>query len=462
MGAVKVKFAPMRAKWFLLLFLATLPGLARALGPHEILVLANGKSVDSVEVAKEFVRLRQVPEVNLVRVSLPASGAKFPVKISQEEFTRLVWLPATREARERGIDDHVLAWVYSVDFPIMINTKPPVSIQGLTFTRNKLPASEPVTKGSYASPLFADSISSKARPHFSQSLDVYKEWLGDEMPLPSMMLGYTGDRGNKKQTILAYLRKGVASDGTAPTGTVYFVTSGNVRSTCRHWQYPGAQAELKALGVRAVIGKEFPAGRTDVIGVMMGSAGVSPDRIGRCLPGCMGEHLTSFAGAFYSAAQTKLSAWLDAGATASAGTVVEPRSAWTKFPHARFFVHYASGCCMMESLFQSIRSPFEILLVGEPLARPWKAKADLVVHGLGTGSLSGVAAISARATTESGGSWRRFMYLLDGRTIGTGPDLDFDTTTVKDGSHAFRVVAYGMGLVRNQVFTKRQIVIRNR
>ena len=43
------------------------------------------------------------------------------------------------------------------------------------------------------------------------------------MPLPSMALGYMGEKGNTQDEILSCLRRGVASDGTHPSGTVYFV-----------------------------------------------------------------------------------------------------------------------------------------------------------------------------------------------------------------------------------------------
>ena len=42
-----------------------------------------------------------------------------------------------RAIEERGLGAHLLAWVYSVDFPVRIGTTPPLSIQGITLTGMK-------------------------------------------------------------------------------------------------------------------------------------------------------------------------------------------------------------------------------------------------------------------------------------------------------------------------------------
>lgn len=453
--------ARVAVRWIVGLILAV-PCVSRALGPHEVLVLVNEKSPDSVQVAKEFVRLRKVPEINVAHLSLPDSVTKSPADISPEEFTRLIWSPATRAMRERGIEDHILAWVYSVDFPIRVSTSPPISIQGLTFLRNTLPDSKDVHSGAYSSPLFAGPGNPGGQAHFPQTFDVYHKWLGEEMPLPSMILGYTGERGNTVKIVLKCLENGTASDNTFPKGTVYFVTNSDVRSTCRQWQYPVAQMELRALGIESVISKEFPSTRKDIIGLMMGAVSVNPEQDNHYLPGCMAEHLTSAAAVFHSANQTKLSAWIEAGATASAGTVTEPFSNWAKFPNARFFVHYASGCCIAESFFQSIKCPLQILIVGDPLAQPWAPKSQVILHGLEKETLSGTVIVRAEVMAEPGCYYGKFVFLLDGKVVGNERTLELDTTQCQDGTHTLRVVAYRTGLVRSQVFEEKEIVISNK
>ncbi|MFC1453054.1 TIGR03790 family protein [Verrucomicrobiota bacterium] len=439
------------------------PGSLFALGPHELLVLYNTESAGSVRVAREFAAARQVPGSNLVGLELPRKATESPSTISRRVFTRLIWEPATLAVAERGIGDHILAWVYSVDFPIRIEGNPPISIQGLTFLRDVPPGPEEARTGTYASPLFGGPDSRGWEGHHSQSFDVLADWLRDDMPLPSMMLGYVGERGNEPREVLECVRRGVSSDGTYPTGTVYFVTGDDVRARCRQWQYPLVARELGTMGVKAVVGPDFPEGATDVLGLMAGAAFVRPGRCKSYLPGAMAEHLTSAAAVFHNPHQTKLTAWIRAGATASAGTVTEPRSIWSKFPNARFFVHYAAGCCMMESFYQSVRCPLQILIVGEPLARPWGAGGRLVLDGIeesrGTTGLD----IRARVESDSPGRFGRFLFLLDGKTAkrGTDASLEADCSGLTDGQHTLRAVAYGTGLVRHQVFAVARFEVRD-
>ena len=428
-----------------------------ALGPHEIIVVVNGNSNESVKLARKYAVMRSVPRMNIIRLSTPDLKAE-SFSISPAEFTRMIWRPVNKIISERGLEDRVLAWVYSTGFPLRVETMPHMSIQGITFVRNSVPESREIQKGLYRSDLFAGPDSPWEKGNMSQTFDVYRRWLGDEMPLPSMLLGYSGKRGNTAGEITSCLKKGGASDGTAPGGTVYFVKSEDIRSRCRHWQYPAASRELRGEGIESVLLDRFPENRKDIIGLMMGSASVQPDSAGYFLPGAMGEHLTSAAAIFDSAGQTKLSAWIKAGATASAGTVTEPLSIWKKFPCARFFVHYARGCTVMESFFQSVRCPLQIVFAGDPLASPWSANGRLVLKGLPKTADSGKFEIKAEVR-ESDVHFVDYEYFLDDRKTGEGSSLMLDISTMKPGERRLRAVAYSAGLVRKQLFTEQAFTV---
>lgn len=349
---------------------------AAAQAPSEVLLLVNNQSPDSRHIAKEYAQLRGIPEENMVRLDLSGSVLEPEAQISPEDFMRFIWEPAQSAIRERGLQSQILAWVYSVDFPVRITTDPPMSLMGMTFVRGHVPASDVISKGSVISPFFAGPDKPDGPAAEGQSLSWFHDVLKDRMPLPSMMLGFTGSRGNDVASILQCLRSGVASDGTRPTGTVFFVTSDDVRSRCRAWQYPAAAAELQSLGVGARITDQFSNDERSILGFMMGGASVNPLYGGGVyLPGCMAEHLTSCAGIFHISDQTKMTAWILGGASATAGTVTEPMAIWTKFPSARFYVHQARGFSMLESFYLSIRCPLQVLLIGDPLAQPFAAKS---------------------------------------------------------------------------------------
>jgi uncharacterized protein (TIGR03790 family) len=429
-----------------------------ALGPHEIILIANSRSDDSMHVANTYQHLRGVPEQNVIEVavSMPSNGA--PSIITHDVFTRDIWDPVTKEIEKRGLTGQILAWVYSCDLPTTIATDPQMSLMGITFLRNTVPESKVLRRGSYVSPLFAGPGRKKADVFGSQTFDLYKEWLGERMPIPSMMLGVTGKKGNTVKEILKCMNRGITSDYTAPSGNLYFVFIDDVRSRCREWQFERTAAELTAHGLRFVRLDREPGAAENVMGMFMGSRTVDPGRH-QFLPGGIAEHLTSYAGAFHRPTQTKLTEWIRAGATASAGTVTEPLAFWAKFPHARLYAHYAAGCTVMESFYQSIKCPLQILIVGEPLASPWAERAELTINGVGVGDVSGYLNLSAETSERT--RYGKFTYILDGNVIHQGNRLALDTRTLANGLHTLRVVAYRIGLVRNQVHQERSFRVRN-
>jgi len=87
------------------------------------------------------------------------------------------------------------------------------------------------------------------------------------------------------------------------------------------------------------------------------------------------DHLTSFGGQLKKAGQggqMSILRWLEAGATGSFGTVVEPCNFVQKFPDTRFFLpYYFRGNTLVEAYWKSVAWPGEGLFIGDPLARPW-------------------------------------------------------------------------------------------
>ncbi|MEI6563238.1 MAG: TIGR03790 family protein [bacterium] len=439
-----------------------LASTAFALGPHEVLLLANRHSPRSLEIAREYAALRNVPGVNLVELDLPENPA---LEMTPDEFTKTIWAPACLAIRERGIGDHILAWIYSVDFPIRITSTPALSLHGITFLKGRLPEKEWTEKGTYASPLFAGPGAGQTHGFPAQSLDVLNAWLGQDMPVPSMMLGYMGPNGNTREEIMACLRAGVKSDRTWPDGTITLVTNNDVRTLCRTWEFAPVIRDLKAQGIATVITNAFPSNPDGQIGLMSGIADVPgiSTRPFNFLPGAIAEHLTSFGAVFDSNSQTKITEWIRAGATASAGTVVEPRSIWMKFPHARVFSLQAAGCTILESLTQSIRCPLQILLLGEPLASPWSPLSTLVIRGLEDGSFAKRKPVTAVIQSRRNEVFNRFMFLLDGRTlqaVGNNPETILDPATLTQGPHTLRVVAYKVGSVRSQIFAETSFEVK--
>jgi uncharacterized protein (TIGR03790 family) len=464
-------------KVIVVLFLA---GNAFAQKPHEVLVLVNKQSQASKLVANTYVAMRQIPKQNMVFLDIPEKAYGGKATISPKEFTELLWNPASDAAKAQGVDQQILAWVYSVDFPIRVKTdsydRKQMSVQGMTFMRNKMPGLSLVEEGKYLSKLFAGPNQRLKLNLNSMSLNKQKTGLGaevkvppeaaylqrglkDRMPLPSMMLGYIGEKGNDVQTVLDCMTRGRMADHRGRRDGIYFVMSDDVRSKCREWQFYPAVNELQSRGITASVTTNFPAGKKNVMGVLMGAEKVDPSQIESFAPGAMAEHLTSW-GAEFQKPQSKMTEWIKAGATGSAGSVVEPMSNPNKFPAARFYVHYASGCTMLESFYQSIACPMQTLLIGDPLAKPYAM--PVAVSLLGADSIDKDFTYLAQAKSQAADAQYQYTFLLDGNVVKEMSDDNsyyLRPLKVSDGYHELRVVATMKHMVEFSAYKDKAIVV---
>lgn len=420
----------------------TIPPTAHALAPHQVLLLVNENSPDSMRVAHHYAHLRDIPQGNVVYLDLPDEIRRPESEMGYVDFLDRIYDPAQAEVRKRGLKDQILAWVYSVDFPVRIlsSGKPEISIQGATYLRGDVvPSAESIKQGTYFSRFFRGPNGPDGPMAATATFDALTNALGDELGLPSMMLGFTGSLGMSGDEVIQMLDRGFAADGTRPSAGVYFVTNNNVRSTCRAWQFSRAVKMLEETPIDAKIMGGFPKSSDNLFGIMSGAAAVNTSAYRDAfIPGAMAEHLTSWAATFHARDQTKVTEWLRAGAVGSAGTVTEPHAIWTKFPNAYFYVHYARGCSMMESLWLATYCPLQILFVGDPLATPYLPDLQVDLRALdSTGNTLRFETVVHPGYKQE--HWRTDYY-LDGRLLkaAAGSRLELDASDLMDGYHELR------------------------
>lgn len=191
--------------------------------------------------------------------------------------------------------------------------------------------------------------------------------------LPAFVLAVTQDEGTTREEAIAYLKRAVAADHSHPSGTVYFTLTGDVRTKTRLPLFAEAVLHLKWLGLDGEIVRDtLPRNKQDCIGVTLGSADFSWASSGSTLlPGALGDNLTSAGGALTSRSQTKLSELLRSGAAAASGTVTEPYALQFKFPLPLLHAFYAEGVSAIEAFYLSVASPYQLLIVGDPLCQPF-------------------------------------------------------------------------------------------
>ena len=273
----------------------------------------------------------------------------------------------------------------------------------------------------------------------------------------STVLGVTYGRGNTVEEIVRSLEQSQKADGTAPGGTIYFMTNNDDRTTPRRPGFPMAVDQLKLLNVQAAILPEaMPKNRPDVQGLVSGVAEFDWNATNSTiLPGAICENLTSYGGVFTATAtQTPLSVFLRHGAAGSSGTVTEPFAIQNKFPHAMIQVHYARGCSLAESFYQALYAPYQLIIVGDPLCQPWANIPEITVGGAKSGdTLTGKVMLRATAKLSHMDSVDRFEFFVDGQRLAVfsaDEPMELNTREFTDGDHELRVVGIENSPIESQ------------
>jgi hypothetical protein len=151
------------------------------------------------------------------------------------------------------------------------------------------------------------------------------------------------------------------------------------------------------------------------------------------------------------------------GAAGASGTVTEPYAIQNKFPTPFLHVFYASGCTLAEAFYQSVHGPYQLLIVGDPLCRPWAKIPRLEIQGVPIGAtwkahrlrirpkiVSQQNAAPVKGTAAKIG---RYEIYLDGHRLlaaPAAPELEIPTAGLCDGYHEVRVVAVMGGRIETQ------------
>ena len=188
---------------------------------------------------------------------------------------------------------------------------------------------------------------------------------------PTMMLA-----GSSIDQVFAMIDRGVSSDGQRPDGTAYLLSTSDKNRNTRAQLYAqtiiglGGSAKIQQVNANKLEDKD------DVMFYFTGMKQVESIDSNRFMDGAIADHLTSSGGILNGTAQMSLLRWLDAGATASYGAVVEPCNFIQKFPHPGVAIgFYIQGDSLIEAYWKSVVWPGQGLFVGEPLASPYSKSA---------------------------------------------------------------------------------------
>lgn len=305
----------------------------------ELALLINDDDPLSGETGAYYQRVRKLPEQNVIHLRFPAGKTT----LTPQEFEPL------KAEIDRLAPKHIQAFAAAWTQPYQVGCMSMTS--ALAFGYDEKYCS---TKCSPSSP--------------SRYFDTASTYPFNDFQIrPAMMLA-----GQNFADVKALIDRGVEADQSFPDGTAYLLSTSDKARSVRTKLFGITKTVIGAMVPIEEIEADSITGRQDVLFYFTGLAQVPNLGTLKLMPGALADHLTSFGGQLTDSKQMSSLRWLEAGATASYGTVTEPCNHLQKFPMpAVAMFHYLSGATAIEAYWKSVAWPGEGLFIGEPLARPF-------------------------------------------------------------------------------------------
>lgn len=310
------------------------------LSPENVAIVVNVADAASVTVGEYYRVARRIPGGNVVKVNIPGSPRVLPAA----DFA--VLKRTIDAALPPDIEVVVMAWTA----PYAVECNSITSAYTLGFD-----AAVCASTGCAPAPASRYFDSMVQRPN-------------RELGMRLSMLLPASDVALAK----AVIDRGRLSGFRMTEASAYFLITGDAARNPRAPYFPPSQHIPSRLFTVRTLRADSIANRSDVMIYETGAVSVPNLGTLTFLPGALADHLTSLGGDLLGESQMSSLKWLEAGATASYGTVSEPCSYWQKFPHpAVLLKHYLSGATAVEAYWKSVAWPAQGVFIGEPLAAPY-------------------------------------------------------------------------------------------
>ncbi len=332
----------MKALPFAFLVLMYTTVCSASLGPADIAVVVNSRDPLSRLIGSYYVAQRHIPRGNIASVSFDYERDE----LTSTEFVSL------KASVDRQLKSHVRAYALTWSRPYRVGCMSVTSAFALGWDEKYCATGcSPTAKSPYFNQSDAPPVEGRSRITLAISL-----------------------AATNFENAKALIDRGVRSDGSAPHGTAYLVTTQDGQRNVRALEYPLAIRVAQHEFDFPVNLSAEPRSADDAMFYFVGAA--SPAVAGvRFRPGALADHLTSFGGMLTDSPQMSSLRWLEAGATGSYGTVVEPCNILQKFPNVPILLaHYLAGETLIEAYWKSVEMPGQGIFLGEPLAAPFKTR----------------------------------------------------------------------------------------
>jgi uncharacterized protein (TIGR03790 family) len=311
-----------------------------ALQPAQLAIVVNDDEPNSVAIGEYYRLRRNIPANNVVHVRIPDK----PHRLDAARFQRL------KQQIDAGIGPQIQAVLMVWTAPYAVECNSITSAYSFGFDAAQC-----------AKTCAAGRPSAYFNSNSGQPFTDFGTRLSMLLPTESV------DQAK------ALIDRGVASGfRAAPASAYYLVTSETARNTRSGLFPPAGRIGAKKLTTKT-LRSDVLEGASDIIIYQTGMARVAKLETLKFMPGALADHLTSSGGDLLGEGQMSSLRWLEAGATASYGSVSEPCNYWQKFPHPGVLLkHYVQGNTAIEAYWKSVAWPTQGLFIGEPLAAPYR------------------------------------------------------------------------------------------
>jgi len=307
---------------------------------EELAVIVNDADPLSVRIGSYYQKARHIPAANVVHV-------RFQPGRPHLSTTDFLALQTTLDAKTAPhIQAYAITWAAPYRVECMSITT------AITFGFDKAFCSRQRCAATRSSPYFGRRTTAPYRD------------LGIR---PTIAIAATSFEAAK-----ALIDRGIQADQTQPAGTAYLVSTSDRARNVRSLYYPKIEQHMVNWLKTEIVDSDALRDRDDVLFYFTGKLRVSGLETLQFVPGAIADHLTSTGGRLTDSRQMSALRWLEAGATGSYGTVVEPCNLPGKFPNPALAIEsYSSGRTLLESYWSSVQQPGEGIFIGEPLAAPF-------------------------------------------------------------------------------------------
>ena len=385
-------------------------------GPHNVLIVGNRASDDSLAVANAYRQARDIPQSNLCLLDIDATLFQEDQSIDWEVYLESVRGPIADFLARHPSPGTLNFVVLTLDLPLRVklpedNSARAATHRSLSSMLTLLPEEAPTAAvtnpysraGGGFSRWLSTAAAERRRPNFR---------------LVTMLGGYT------RADALSLISRSVAADGTSPKGHFYFVESQHAVG------FREADEWLREQGFESTHLDDL-SGVTNFKDVMGHFSGGAYSKLtwpqiqsSSIRPGALVDMLQSYGALSYNwrgfafASHVPLGWWIRAGASGVHGATDEPYA--HTFPTSGLMQivlgSYISGCNLAESYWSGLRQlVWQNIVLGDALCAPYARRAEmsLVAHPEENGRIL----LSLKATLPQGREFGHAMLFVDGATV---------------------------------------------